>query len=69
MLLEPCALNLTDDGLRASAAAFGWALTEAEMGEIDALPSPRGYPTLFSSPGCPDSFFTVPSLVGFLATR
>ena len=46
------------DGLLASANAFGWTLTAAEMREIDAMTSPNGYPTLFSSPGCPDSFFT-----------
>jgi diketogulonate reductase-like aldo/keto reductase len=45
------------DGLRASARAFSWQLTAAEMKEIDAITSPKGYPTLFSSPGCPDSFF------------
>ena len=45
------------DGLLASAGAFGYKLTAAEMKEIDAMASPKGYPTLFSSPGCPDSFF------------
>ena len=46
------------DGLRVSANAFSWKLTAAEMREIDAMTSPKGYPTLFSSPGCPDSFFS-----------
>jgi len=45
------------DGLRASAGAFSWKLTAVEMKKIDAMTSPKGYPTLFSSPGCPDSFF------------
>ena len=45
------------DGLRASAAAFSYKLTATEMKEIDAMTSPKGYPTLFSSPGCPGSFF------------
>ena len=49
------------DGLRTSAGAFGYKLTKAEMKEIDAMTSPMGYPTLFSSPGCPDSFFSVRS--------
>ena len=46
------------DGLRASAGAFNYKLTAAEMKEIDEMASPKGYPTLFSSPGCPDSFFS-----------
>ena len=45
------------DGLKASADAFSWKLTADEMREINAMTSPKGYPTLFSSPGCPDSFF------------
>ena len=45
------------DGLRASARAFSWMLTAAEMKEIGAMTSPKGYSTIFSSPGCPDSFF------------
>ena len=45
------------DGLRASAQSFSWQLTATEMKEIDAMTLPKGYPTLFSSPGCPDSFF------------
>ena len=44
-------------GLRASANAFSWRLTADEMKEVAAMTSPSGYPTLFASPGCPDSFF------------
>ena len=44
-------------GLRARSQAFDWALTAAEMRELDAMTSPGGNPTLFSSLGCPDSFF------------
>ena len=39
------------------ARAFEWKLTPSEMKEIDGLTSPGGNPTLFSSLGCPDSFF------------
>jgi len=46
-----------NEGLKASSQAFRWQLTYAEMKEIDALTSPNSNPTLFSSPGCPDSFF------------
>jgi len=46
------------DGLLASAGTFGWKLSAGEMGEIDAMKSPVGYPTLFSSPGCYASFFS-----------
>ena len=45
------------DGLARRAAARGWALTRAEMEELDALTSPASNPTLFSTTGCPDSFF------------
>ena len=45
------------DGLARRAAARGWALTRAEMEELDALTSPDSNPTLFSTTGCPDSFF------------
>jgi len=46
------------EGLRASAQVFGWELTSKEMNEINALSAPDGNPTLFSSPGCPGSFFS-----------
>ena len=45
------------DGLRSSANAFSYKLSAAEMKEIDSMTSPKGFPTLFSSPGCPESFF------------
>jgi len=44
-------------GLQQRAKAFEWSLTAAEMAELDALRSPPGNPTLFSSTFCPDSFF------------
>ena len=49
--------NACADGLLGAARAFSWKLTAAEMKEVDAMTSPKGYPTLFSSPGCPDSYF------------
>ena len=45
------------DGLRSSANAFSYKLSAAEMKEIDSMTSPKGFPTIFSSPGCPESFF------------
>ena len=44
-------------GLDARAHAFDWSLSTAEMAQLSALTSPAGNPTLFSSTGCPDSFF------------
>uniref|UniRef100_A0A7S0J460 NADP-dependent oxidoreductase domain-containing protein n=1 Tax=Calcidiscus leptoporus TaxID=127549 RepID=A0A7S0J460_9EUKA len=44
-------------GLRARSAAFGWSLTAAEMRQLSQMTSPAGNPTLFSSTGCPNSFF------------
>tara|TARA_B110001452_G_scaffold212960_1_gene183640 strand:- start:577 stop:1563 length:987 start_codon:yes stop_codon:yes gene_type:complete len=44
-------------GLRTRAKVFDWALTPAEMRTLDAMKSPTGNPTLFSSTGCPGSFF------------
>jgi len=44
-------------GLRARAQAFDWSLTAAEMAQLNGLRSPAGNPTLFSSMGCPDSYF------------
>jgi len=44
-------------GLRARAQAFDWSLTAEEMAQLDGLRSPAGNPTLFSSLGCPDSYF------------
>jgi len=35
------------------ASSFDWSLTAQEMAELDAMPSPDGNPTLFSSQGCP----------------
>jgi diketogulonate reductase-like aldo/keto reductase len=45
------------DGLAKRAAAFSWSLSQKEMAELNALTSPGGNPTLFSSTGCPGSFF------------
>ena len=58
--VRPCAEGAAEcaAGLRARAASFGWALTEAEMAALDALTLPfgkLGNPTLFSSTGCPGS--------------
>lgn len=39
--------------LAARAQAFDWALSPADMAELDALREPDGNPTLFSSEGCP----------------
>ena len=61
-VLEELLLSTCADGLRASADAVSWELSAAEMREIDAMPSPKGSPTLFSSPGCPDSYFAPLSL-------
>ena len=47
-------------GLRARGTAFDWALSSAEMASLDAMTSPPGNPTLFSSTGCPDSYFATP---------
>jgi len=39
-------------GLEERAQTFSWSLTPEEMAEINAMTSPDGNPTLFSSPGC-----------------
>lgn len=44
-------------GLRARAQVFEWDLAAADITELSALRSPAGNPTIFSSTGCPDSFF------------
>ena len=44
-------------GLRARRATFDWALSPKEMATLSSLSEPSGNPTLFSSTGCPDSFF------------
>jgi len=44
------------EGVRARADSFAWALSDAEMAALDALRSPGGNPTLFSSDGCPGAF-------------
>ena len=48
------------DGLRTRAQAFDWALSADEMASLNALTSPPGNPTLFSTTFCPDSFFAQP---------
>jgi len=35
------------------ARSYDWALSAAEMDDLDALREPDGNPTLFSSEGCP----------------
>lgn len=42
------------DGLRERAAVFGWALSQEEMAEIDALDRPDGIPAIFSTACNPD---------------
>ena len=44
-------------GLRARASVFEWQLSSSEMAALDEMTTPSGNPTLFSSTGCPDSFF------------
>ncbi|KAL3923194.1 MAG: hypothetical protein SGPRY_004302 [Prymnesium sp.] len=44
-------------GLTKRSQVFDWSLSAAEMAELNALTSPGGNPTLFSSTGCPNSFF------------
>lgn len=39
-------------GLEERVQTFGWTLNRVEMAELDALTSPDGNPTLFSSEGC-----------------
>jgi len=48
--------NKCKEGMDARASSFGWTLTNKEMEELNALPSPMDNPTLFSSTGCPDAF-------------
>jgi len=43
-------------GLQERVQTFDWSLTAAEMAELDAMTSPDGNPTLFSSSGCPNCF-------------
>lgn len=43
-------------GLAERVQTFDWTLTPQEMSEIDAMTSPDGNPTLFSSPGCKNCF-------------
>lgn len=45
-------------GITRQAHSFDWRLTERQMAELDALTSPVGNPTLFSSAGCPGAFGT-----------
>lgn len=52
------------DGLLSRAQAFDWKLSPSEMSVLDAMRSPAGNPTLFSSLGCPDSFFAAPAAKG-----
>ena len=43
-------------GIKERAQLFKWSLTDEEMAQLDALTSPDGNPTLFSSDGCPGNF-------------
>lgn len=43
-------------GIEARSQSFDWSLTSYEMAQLDALSSPDGNPTLFSSSGCPGSW-------------
>ena len=47
-------------GLQRRAESFTWALSKKEMATLDALKSPDGNPTLFSSAGCPGAFVFPP---------
>lgn len=48
------------EGLQASSQAFAWELSLEEMTQLNALQTPYSNPTLFSSPGCPGSYFARP---------
>lgn len=43
-------------GISRQTRVLSWSLSEEEMEELDALMSPDGNPTLFSSAGCPGAF-------------
>ena len=43
-------------GIKERAQLFKWSLTDGEMAQLDALTSPDGNTTLFSSDGCPGNF-------------
>jgi len=45
------------EGLQASSQVFSWKLSSEEMKQLNALQTPNSNPTLFSSPGCPGSYF------------
>ena len=49
-------------GLALRSRAFEWELSKEEMAQLDAMTSPGGNPTLFSTTACPDSFFAMPSM-------
>ena len=53
----PASLNRPIHGRPPASQAFDWALSAADMRELDALRSPAGNPTLFSTTACPNSFF------------
>jgi diketogulonate reductase-like aldo/keto reductase len=52
-----CVEGTCADGLRTRAQAFDWELSAEEMARLNAVASPSGSPTLFSSTFCPDSYF------------
>jgi len=43
-------------GIKERAAVFKWSMTDGEMAQLDAMTTPDGNPTLFSSDGCPGNF-------------
>lgn len=51
-----CPLDRCYNELAARAESFDWSLSEKEMAQLDAVPSPDDNPTLFSSAGCPGAF-------------
>lgn len=55
--VSSCNGNVCREGIRARASSFNWSLSENEMNELNQMTSPDDNPTLFSSSGCPGSFF------------
>ena len=52
-----CEGSACTEGLGVRRRVFDWALTDTEMAKLSGLKAPGGNPTLFSSTGCPGSFF------------
>eukprot|EP00638_Chattonella_subsalsa_P006388 CAMPEP_0117756672 /NCGR_PEP_ID=MMETSP0947-20121206/14231_1 /TAXON_ID=44440 /ORGANISM="Chattonella subsalsa, Strain CCMP2191" /LENGTH=400 /DNA_ID=CAMNT_0005576331 /DNA_START=42 /DNA_END=1244 /DNA_ORIENTATION=- len=49
--------DMCELGIQRRASTFGWSLSKDEMKQLDGMTSPNDNPTLFSSTGCPNSFF------------